>query len=585
MSMSRRSLLVYGGPLALLLLVVVWGVVFANRLQSEAERLAETGKGAMQLLSRYRAGVQGNATDQIAACYDEEYASTADGPWVEQLRYESDGVQVYDWETDGERSFGKAQVVAQMSNYLGTVATLSESKFKLDLVEEITGPDKAVIRSFLWLRGTRASGEAFESQMMFRMWIQSAGGEWKIHRQEVIDGHTVTGDRTGFTNITAEAGIDVATTLNPAWDEEGWIPERFGLVRYATGGIATADYDEDGWYDLFIVNGPAFHLYRNIGGTFVDVTAPAGLPPNMPSASSGLFADFDGDGDKDLFVSRMTKSSLMYRNDGDGTFTDVSDIADLGHHFVAGATVGDFDNDGRLDLYLGRYLDPRHDLPNTLMYTRNSQGNSLLRNLGDFQFEDVTEQAGVRDGGLTLGIAWADYDMDGHQDLYLANDFGRNTLFRNRGDGTFADVSHESGTLDIAYGMSTSFADIDNDGDLDLYVSNVRSASRWYGQAATLLQYLITSVRQGTITEDFGLYSEMFAVLGLNWASIGDKVTRGNSLFINDGEGGFTDISQEAGTNPFGWYWASTVFDYDNDGYQDIYAANGWITAKSQDDL
>ena len=281
----------------------------------------------------------------------------------------------------------------------------------------------------------------------------------------------------------------------------------------------------------------------------------------------------------------MTKSSLMYRNDGDGTFTDVSDIADLGHHFVAGATVGDFDNDGRLDLYLGRYLDPRHDLPNTLMYTRNSQGNSLLRNLGDFQFEDVTEQAGVRDGGLTLGIAWADYDMDGHQDLYLANDFGRNTLFRNRGDGTFADVSHESGTLDIAYGMSTSFADIDNDGDLDLYVSNVRSASRWYGQAATLLQYLITSVRQGTITEDFGLYSEMFAVLGLNWASIGDKVTRGNSLFINDGEGGFTDISQEAGTNPFGWYWASTVFDYDNDGYQDIYAANGWITAKSQDDL
>ena len=100
-----------------------------------------------------------------------------------------------------------------------------------------------------------------------------------------------------------------------------------------------------------------------------------------------------------------------------------------------------------------------------------------------------------------------------------------------------------------------------------------------------MLQYLITSVRQGTITEDFGLYSEMFAVLGLNWASIGDKVTRGNSLFINDGEGGFTDISQEAGTNPFGWYWASTVFDYDNDGYQDIYAANGWITAKSQDDL
>jgi hypothetical protein len=584
MPIKRRSLLLYGVPLALLL-AGASVMVFANRLQNEAERLAETGKGAIQMLSQYRAAVHGHVADEIAAHYDEQYSSSTDGKWVEQLRYESDGVHVYDWVSNEDLSFGKADVVAQMSDVLGTAATLSETKFKLDLVEEIDGPD-AVIRSFLWLRGTRDSGLAFESQAMFRMWIHNTDGDWKIHRQELIEGQTVTGDRSGFTDITADAGIDMVTVLNPVWSEPGWIPEKFGLVRFATGGISTADYDDDGWYDLFIVNGPEFHLYRNNGdGTFADATADAGLPTNLSSTSGGLFADFDGDGDKDLFVSHMTKSSLMYSNNGNGTFTDVSDIADLGHPFVAGFTAADFDNDGRLDLYLGRYLDPRHDLPNTLMYTRNGQGNSLLRNLGGFRFEDVTEEAGVRDGGLSLGVASADYDMDGHQDIYLANDFGRNTLLRNRGDGTFADVSHESGTLDIGYGMSTSFADIDNDGDLDLYVANVRSASRWYGQAATLLRYLVTSVRQGTIMEDFGLYREMFAVLGLNWAGIGDKVTRGNSLFINDGEGSFTDISQEAGTNPFGWYWASTIFDYDNDGHQDIYAANGWITAKSKDDL
>ena len=586
MSTDQKRLLMFGGPLALLVLVVLGGMLWANRLQSEAERLAETGKGTIQLLTRLRTAVQDADATQIAACYDEQYASPADGPWVEQLRYDSDGVQVYDLVPDGALPFGKAEVAAQMSGYLGTVASLSLNKFKLDLVEEITGDDAAVIRSFMWLRGTRNSGEIFESQALFRMWIHRSGGEWNIRRQELIDGHTITGDRRSFTDITAAAGIRMETKLNTVWSQEGWIPERFGLVKFATGGISTADYDDDGWYDLFIINGPEFHLYRNNGdGTFADVTAQAGLPTDKASTSAGMFADFDGDGDKDLFISHMTQSSLMYRNNGDGTFTDVSEVADLGHHFVAGATVADYDNDGRLDLYLGRYLDPRVDLPNTLMYTRNGQGNTLLRNLGDFRFEDVTEQAGVRDGGLTLGMAWADYDGDGYQDLYLANDFGRNTLFRNRGDGTFADVSHESGTLDIAYGMSTSFADVDNDGDLDLYVSNVRSASRWYGQAATLLQYLVTSIKQGTIVEDFGLYSEMFSVLGLNWADIGNKVTRGNALFINDGEGYFTDISQQAGADPFGWYWGSTFLDYDNDGHQDIYAANGWITAKSHDDL
>jgi hypothetical protein len=561
-------------------------MAYANYLQTQAESLSQTGRGAIQLLSRYNAGVQAGDLDQIGACYDEDYTNQSDGLWVERLRYESDGVQVYDWEVDRERSFGKADAVEQIAHYLRTAATLTESKFKLDLVEEMPTPQEAIIRSFLWLRGTRPSGAFFESQAMFRMWIHDAGDEWKIDRQELIDGHTVTGDRTGFTDITAAAGIDVVTRLNPVWFEDGWTPDRFEIVKYATGGISTVDFDDDGWYDLFIINGPAFYLYRNKGdGTFADVTAETGLPTAMAGASAGIFADFDNDGDKDLFVSRMTQPGLLYRNDGDHTFTDVSEEAGLGHAFVALAAAADYDNDGRLDLYLGRYLDPRHNLPNTLMYTRNSEGNSLLRNMGGFRFEDVTEQAGVRDGGLTLGLAWADFDDDGDQDLYLANDFGRNTLFSNNGDGTFADISEASGTLDIGFGMSATFGDIDNDGDLDLYVSSVRSASRWYGQAATLHQYLITSVRQGTFLEDFGLYSEMFAILGLDWGEIGNKVTRGNALFINNGQGGFSDVAPQTGTNPFGWYWGSTIFDYDNDGFQDIYATNGWITAKTKDDL
>jgi hypothetical protein len=303
-----------------------------------------------------------------------------------------------------------------------------------------------------------------------------------------------------------------------------------------------------------------------------------------------IFADFDNDGDKDLFLGCANSPNRLYRNNGPNTekfytFTDVTEGAGLSGYFTTVAAAADYDNDGRLDLYFGRYLDPRKSLPDTLFYTRNSEGNTLVHNDGNLRFTDVTAKAGVRDGGLTLGTAWGDYDEDGDQDLYVVNDFGRKTLFRNDGDGHFSDVSVETNTLDIGYGMSSTFGDIDNDGDLDIYVSNVHSGQRWYGQAATLNQYLITSVKQGTIFEDFSLYKEIRGFAGDDWNAFGQRVIKGNSLLVNDGKGHFTDVSESARTNPFGWYWSSTMFDYDNDGRQDIYAVNGWISGKKKDDL
>ena len=449
---------------------------------------------------------------------------------------------------------------------------------KLDRVESIESPTEVSARGVLWLRGVQRDGELFESQVHLRTHLRDRGEGWRIRHQELLGGVTVAGDGTGFQDVAEQVGLDFTAGLNPIFETDEWRLERFGIAKYASAGASAVDYDDDGWYDVFLADGERFRLYRNEGGSgtlsFRDVTAEAGLP-ELTGVQVGLFADFDNDGDRDLFLGLISAGGRLFRNEGDGTFTDVSDAVDFGKEFMTVAAAGDYDGDGDLDLYVGRYLDPRVDLPTTLFYTRNGQGNALFRNDGGLRFTDVTDETGTREGGLTLGVSFTDFDQDGDADLHVANDFGRNALLRNV-EGSFVDASQETGTLDFGYGMSSSWGDVDNDGDLDLYVSNVHSGQRWYGQAPTLYRYLLTSLKQGTVWDDLPLYREVLGYAGSSWKDYGDKVVKGNSLLLNDG-GVFADVSEIAGTNPFGWYWGSTFLDYDNDGRLDIYGANGWI--------
>jgi hypothetical protein len=584
--MSRSGSRVLIVVLAVLVLLVLAGALWASRLQANAERLANIGKEAIALLGEYGAGLKKLDLERALACYVQGYANPGERGWVRRLESDRDGVQVFAWEP-GEPGEGTVDSVrAELADLLEPVGEFELAKFKLDRVLDIPADGQAVVRAVMWLRGRRADGRVFETQATFRMAVAEEGeGGWKITSQELQGGKTVIGQGTGFVDEAAAVGLDFQAQRNPMFATEEWLPKKFGMLKYGSAGVSAADYDGDGWYDLFFSDGASPRLYRNLGdGTFTDVTAAAGLPLDMVGVNVALFVDLDNDADLDLFLGNFTRENRLFRNDGDGTFTDVSADAGLGRNFVVVATAGDYDLDGDLDLYLGRYLDPRVALPTTLFYTRNSEGNSLLRNDGDLRFTDVTEEAGVRDGGLSLGVTWGDYDEDGDPDLYIANDFGRNALLRNEGDGTFTDVSAESGAIDFGFGMSASWGDVDNDGDFDLYVSNVRSGQRWYGQATTLYQYLINSLKQGTIVEDGPTYREIFSYTGADWAEYGDHFVKGNSLMLNDG-GTFADAAEIAGANPFGWYWGSTFFDYDNDGWLDVYAANGWITGKSHDDL
>ena len=596
MSKKRRRVIFYAFPLIVILALVIWLKLEINRVEASALLLAQTGQAAIKMLNEYRAGVDqfivSKDESKILECYANNYLSDKEGQWTEKLKSDRDGVRVYEWEVDDPQALHRTEVAQRVARYLQPITSIEESKFKLDAVEQMLSPESAVVRGVLWLRGkreTQTSGqnEAFESHALVRLWIQVTEGQWKVTKQELVHGETVTGDRQGFTDITKTAGIDFVSHHNPMWSTPEWKPTKYEMIKYGPGGVSAVDYDNDGWYDIFFGDGNNPRLYHNNhDGTFTDVTAKAGLPTELPGVNVGIFADFDNDGYKDLFLGCSTTKNRLFKNNGDGTFTDVTDKAgDLDGYFVIVAAAADYDNDGKLDLYVGRYLDPRKNNPTTLFYTRNGEGNSLLHNDGNFHFTDVTAKAGVRDGGLALGVAWGDYDNDGYQDLYISNDFGRNTLFRNNGNGTFTDVSKETGTLDFGYGMSATFGDINNDGLLDLYVSNVHSGQRWYGQAATLYQYLLTSVRQGTIAQDFSTYKEIYQLVGADFVGYGDKMVRGNTLLLNDGRGKFVDVTEASRTNPFGWYWSSTMFDYDNDGRQDIYAVDGWISGKKKDDL
>jgi hypothetical protein len=166
----------------------------------------------------------------------------------------------------------------------------------------------------------------------------------------------------------------------------------FGMIRYGPGGITAADIDNDGFYDLFVPDGVESKLFRNTGdGRFEDITAAAGLS-GLDGVSVGIFADYDNDGFKDFFVSRTFKPNQLFHNNGNGTFTDVTAKSRIGEDCCTTvASWGDYDNDGLLDLYVGRYLDPRIKIPTTF-YARNGEPNQLYHNNGDGTFSNVTEK-------------------------------------------------------------------------------------------------------------------------------------------------------------------------------------------------
>ena len=341
-------------------------------------------------------------------------------------------------------------------------------------------------------------------------------------------------------------------------------------------GLAVGDANGDGLDDVYLCQPyglPNRLLVQQRDGTVVD-TAPASRLDWVDPFSSALFLDLDNDGDQDLALGADT-SLFFYENDGSGKFTEQKRFPYP--TMPDSMAAADFDNDGLLDIFVCGHTPAGEDqqesvlgLPVPFYDANNGQQNMLLKNRGNWSFDDVTEAVGLNENNtrFTYAAAWEDYDNDGDLDLYVANDFGRNNLYQNSsgsepGTRIFKDIAAEAGVEDISSGMSADWADYDNDGWMDLYVGNMFSGA---GNRITYQR----NFRPG---EDVTKLSQM------------RRMARGNSLFRNTGDGKFSDVSVASNVTMGRWSWGSKFADLNNDGWEDLVIGNGFVTNRNPDDL
>src|SRR6266571_1757175 len=288
-----------------------------------------------------------------------------------------------------------------------------------------------------------------------------------------------------FKDISRRAGI--AVTHKKMYLDPKFAPI-MPMMASLGAAVAAADYNNDGFVDVFVTsserNGPC-HLFRNNGdGTFTDVAVPAGVADlnREGGVTDVVWGDFDNDGWPDLYVVRWSAPNLLFRNNRDGTFTDVTEASGTGDPGNGNAAIWfDYNGDGLLDLYIGNYYPyvdlwhlPRTDImPDSFFNARNGGRNVLYRNNGDGTFTNVAPELGVDDPGWTQDVGACDLFNTGHMDLYLANDFGQDMLFKNNGNGTFTNVTTQALAKDTRHSMNVEIADLEGDGYPDIYISNI----------------------------------------------------------------------------------------------------------------
>jgi hypothetical protein len=454
----------------------------------------------------------------------------------------------------------------ELRELLSGYASIDWVKFKIVGIESLS--DVEARTSVLWQmagRGSDGSRRQMTLEGAFR-WMKAAGGGWQLAEFQAGPSQFARSSRDVFRDVSRQAFGDNASFREQlSFGTEIWrrhMDAASGMDVYGQQGLAVGDYDGDGWEDVYITQpgGLPNRLFRNLGdGKFSDVSAEAGVD-FLDAAAAAFFSDVDNNGSQDLILILTQGQPLLFLNNGKGKFSLARNA------FPAGGTPGsvggclaDYDRDGWIDIYVTSYLWPNKSsqLPRPYHDATNGPPNTLYRNLGNKTFEAVTDKVGlnVNNNRFTHACTWADYDHDGWPDLFVANDFGRKNLYHNE-RGTFRDVTAERGIEDFGAGMSVAVGDYDNDGWEDVYFGNMWSSA---GRRVTHQD----DFKDGSSEREKAIYQ---------------RHARGNSLFRNKAATGFDDVTLASGVEFGRWAWCSDFLDFDNDGWLDIYIANGFVT-------
>jgi Flp pilus assembly protein TadD/peroxiredoxin len=523
--------------------------------------------------------LSGRDLNPLARLLDNSIAATTFTPLTQTMLRNAQGIETLKIEFSSETAVGRDEFFKHFQNYLRPATRILTAQFDVVGLEEVSaGPldlQVSIRYDFVFeIEGTRREERIGQWQAR---WTLDSSNAWRIHQLLAREESRSIVSSLVFVDITEHAlGSIDSYRSQLLHGTDYWrtvLDGACGIDVYGNNGVSAGDFDNDGFDDLYICQpgGLPNRLYRNRGdGTFEDVTEHAGVGV-LDNTSCAIFADFRNSGLQDLLVVCGT-GPILFLNQGNGKFQikrDAFTFARDPQGTFTHAAVADYDRDGRLDIYFCLYsyylgLDQYH-YPVPYFDARNGPPNFLLHNEGNGRFVDRTEAAGLNKNNnrYSFACAWQDSKASGFPDIYVANDFGRSNLYRNNGDGTFTDVSTEAHVEDAGAGMSASWSDIDNDGQPDVYVANMWSAAgQRIAEQAIFHKNAPEKIR--------ALYRHH---------------ARGNSLYRNLGNDTFRNVSDQAGVGMGRWSWSSDFWDFDHDGYSDLYVTNGYISSSKHNDL